>query len=119
MGNKMSGGSMNYIYSRIEVDVSFEKNTPERKAFDEHLKLIINALHDIEWVDSGDYAKGDETAAIRACIVNETLRQDAKRYQYIRKLNVPQFALLFRMNIEGGGHFDDLIDAAIAKEKAE
>ena len=64
----MSGGSMNYLYSRIEYDAKFLGNTPERKAFRFHLEKVAQALHDIEWVDSGDYGPGDEEAAIRACI---------------------------------------------------
>jgi uncharacterized small protein (DUF1192 family) len=32
------------------------------------LKLVAKALHDIEWVDSGDYGPGDENKAIRACL---------------------------------------------------
>ena len=64
----MSGGSMDYMYSRLE-QVTFEQNTPLRKQFAEHLKLVAQALHDIEWVDSADYAPGDEDEAIRACLV--------------------------------------------------
>lgn len=62
----MSGGSMNYLYSRLEwegID-SIEQSTPERKAFVAHLRKVARALHDIEWVDSGDYGPGDEVAAI-------------------------------------------------------
>ena len=66
----MSGGSMNYIYSRLESDAEFDLNTPERVAFAKHLKLVAKALHDIEWVDSSDYGPGDDTAAIRACLGN-------------------------------------------------
>ena len=64
----MSGGSMNYLYAKLQYDCSFNTNTPERRAFKKHLELISKALHDIEWVDSGDYGPGDENAAIRACI---------------------------------------------------
>lgn len=63
----MSGGSMNYLYNDIEC-ATFELNTPERRAFSAHLKKVAKALHDIEWVDSGDYKWGDETEAIMACI---------------------------------------------------
>lgn len=63
----MSGGSMNYLYSRLEY-ADFKADTPERRAFEQHLKLVAKALHDIEWVDSGDYGPGDENAAIRACL---------------------------------------------------
>ena len=64
----MSGGSMNYLYSKLELDANFCENTPERRAFAKHLKLVAKAMHDIEWVDSGDYGPGDDTEAIRACL---------------------------------------------------
>ncbi len=63
----MSGGSMDYLYSKIEW-AEFPTDTPERAAFAEHLKLVAKALHDIEWVDSCDYGPGDENAAILACL---------------------------------------------------
>jgi len=64
----MSGGSMNYLYSKIEYEATFQRNTPERKAFAKHLVKVAKALHDIEWVDSADYGPGDDTEAIRACL---------------------------------------------------
>jgi hypothetical protein len=64
----MSGGSMNYLYSKLEYDANFKQDTPERRAFAKHLKLVAKALHDIEWVDSGDYGPGDDIEAIRACL---------------------------------------------------
>jgi hypothetical protein len=63
----MSGGSMNYLYSRLGY-AEFDVDTPERRAFAQHLKLVAKALHDIEWVDSGDFGPGDENEAIRACL---------------------------------------------------
>lgn len=63
----MSGGSMDYLYSKVEW-ATFHTDTPERAAFAKHLKLVAKALHDIEWVDSCDYGPGDESAAIRACL---------------------------------------------------
>jgi hypothetical protein len=35
----MSGGSMNYLYSRLEY-AEFTADTPERRAFAQHLKLV-------------------------------------------------------------------------------
>ena len=64
----MSGGSMNYLYSKLEYDATFRTDTPERLAFKRHLAKVAKALHDIEWVDSGDTGPGDENAAIRACL---------------------------------------------------
>lgn len=65
----MSGGSMNYLYSKVLHQSDFPCDTPEREAFAHHLKLVAQALHDIEWVDSSDYnMPGEENAAIRACL---------------------------------------------------
>ena len=64
----MSGGSMNYLFARLDSDADFKEDTPERKAFARHLRLVAKALHDIEWVDSGDYGPGDDSEAIRACL---------------------------------------------------
>lgn len=68
----MSGGSYQYAYSRLEndflYDFSKQANTPERKAFLAHIEKVIKAMHDIEWVDSGDYGPGDENDAIRAVL---------------------------------------------------
>ncbi len=65
----MSGGSMDYFYSRVEdVAGSIRLTTPLRRAFRSHLCLVAQALHDIEWVDSSDYGPGDEDAAIDKCL---------------------------------------------------
>lgn len=41
------------------------------------------------------------------------LRRVEARYEYLRTLNVHQFAELFKKNIGGAGAFDDLVDEAI------
>jgi hypothetical protein len=65
----MSGGSMDYLYRRIE-DAEFELNTPERIAFKQHLNLVAEACKAIEWVDSGDNSEGSENEFITKCINN-------------------------------------------------
>lgn len=66
----MSGGSMNYVFA--DVERAAEMLAPEQgdpslwRAVHEHLELMAKALHDIEWVQSGDYGSGDETEAIEA-----------------------------------------------------
>ena len=64
----MSGGSMNHLYMKVALYANFDLNTPERVAFAEHLEKVVAALHDIEWVDSGDYGPGGDSEAIRACL---------------------------------------------------
>lgn len=73
----MSGGSMNYLYSRIESDLSFRLDTPKRRAFKAHMMKVIKALHDIEWVDSCDYGPGREVASIMACITPSDILAEA------------------------------------------
>jgi len=64
----MSGGSWDYFcYKAEEVAGELcQDKSPLRRAFGEHMKLGAQAMHDIEWVDSGDKGKGDERAAIQA-----------------------------------------------------
>lgn len=72
----MSGGSMNYLYSRV-AEAEFKPDTALRRAFKEHLKLVADALRAIEWNDSGD---GDSTEdeAIKACLPSDMrIRQAA------------------------------------------
>lgn len=65
----MSGGSYDYAFRHVEDFCdSLHVTTPEREAFRRHLRLIAKAMHAVEWVDSCDYVKGDETEAIMACI---------------------------------------------------
>jgi len=61
----MSGGHYDYIYHKIN-DITLENvaTNPKRKAFQDLLRLVAIAMHDIEWVDSGDYGEGDDSEAI-------------------------------------------------------
>ena len=55
----MSGGSYDYAYRDMDGfirDLDRRANTPLRKAFVKHLAKVAKAMHDIEWVDSGDYS---------------------------------------------------------------
>lgn len=67
----MSGGELDYPHHRVEdvADLIVEHGTrPIHQAFANHLRKVANALHDLEWVWSGDYNPGDEDAAIHAVI---------------------------------------------------
>ena len=66
----MSGGSWGYFFGRLD-DVASRlqcERDPLRKAFGAHLQKCAKALHDIEWVDSGDCSPGDEVKAIKAAL---------------------------------------------------
>lgn len=66
----MSGGSYDYAYIKVEdmADRDGLKRSPLRRAFATHLKKVAKAMHDIEWVDSGDYGEGDDVKAITECL---------------------------------------------------
>jgi hypothetical protein len=67
---KMSGGSFGYAYREAEEmgqTLIREKNLL-RSAFGRHLLKVAKAMHDIEWVDSGDYGEGDDVKAIQAVL---------------------------------------------------
>lgn len=63
----MSGGSMDYLYVRVQeeaVKLKCSKNSL-RKAFGNHLLNVSKALKDTEWVDSCDSSEGAEHESIR------------------------------------------------------
>jgi hypothetical protein len=67
----MSGGSLDYVYNKVEdvaQQIAGRAETPEQHAFAAHLLKVSKALHDLEWVWSCDYSQGQEVEAIMACI---------------------------------------------------
>jgi len=70
----MSGGSLDYVCYKIDDaadSIEARATTPLQKAFAAHLRDISTALHDLEWVFSGDYSEGDEVAALRKVVNKE------------------------------------------------
>jgi len=91
----MSGGSWDYFYCRIEeiADRLCQETSPERKALGKLLKKCSKALHDIEWVDSGDYGTGDDAEAIKSCLkfdttsaIKEALKEELDRLEKFKEL---------------------------------
>jgi hypothetical protein len=69
----MSGGSYDYCYTRVldmAGSIRHKDKNPLRRAFAAHLRLVADAMHDIEWVDSGDYGEGDEEEGIRKVLAS-------------------------------------------------
>ena len=60
----MSGGSYNYFYRDLDEIYIEGQDNPRRKALQEVIDLLKGAMHDVEWVDSSDYGKGDEYESI-------------------------------------------------------
>lgn len=73
----MSGGSYDYFCYKLDEFIEEFKqnlnNDPLRIAFLEHLTHVREAMHDIEWVDSGDYGKEGDHAAIKRCLTPKAL----------------------------------------------
>ena len=83
----MSGGSWEYIHHPVEdaADRLMAEKCELRRAMGAKLKLFALALHDIEWVDSGDYGEGRELEAIKKALGEahkadclEILKKDAE-----------------------------------------
>lgn len=67
----MSGGSLDYVFSRVDEaaeTVLARAENPLQRAFAAHLKKVAVALHDLEWVWSCDYGEGREEAAIKEVV---------------------------------------------------
>lgn len=71
----MSGGSWDHVYRNFADVADRLKASPgaERRALGEFVQRITVAMHDIEWVDSGDYGPGDELKAIREALPKEAV----------------------------------------------
>ena len=66
----MSGGSWDYFcYKLDEVGrrLTYERD-PLRVALGRKLLTYVDAMHDIEWVDSGDMGEGDDQEALRKVV---------------------------------------------------
>lgn len=74
----MSGGSYDYAYTKASdmADQLKRSEIPLRRIFGRHLEKVAQAMHDIEWVDSGDYGTGDELEAIQ-----KVLGKDIKKLE--------------------------------------
>lgn len=74
----MSGGSVGYLYSRIE-EAYFHQNTQERRALKAHMYKLARALRAVEWNDSGDGAD-DESELIREAIGGAAILEAAVQH---------------------------------------
>lgn len=84
----MSGGSMDYLYSKVQ-DAEFLENTNLRKAFRHHLQKVSEALRAIEWNDSGDGAD-NEDVLIRECLPNDAELSQAIKEAGIARNNLEE-----------------------------
>ena len=74
---KMSGGSLDYVYSKLEYaidEIQERARTDLEFKFVSHLGKVSKALHDLEWFYSGDYSEEDAMEAIK-----QVLRYDNEK----------------------------------------
>ena len=66
----MSGGSYDYLCYKMEdaADRLSQSKCPHRRAFAVLMYKCATAMHDVEWVDSGDMSEGDDIEAISAAL---------------------------------------------------
>ena len=72
----MSGGAYGYAYRALEEFIEAQEvaefpdeiNIPVRREFAKHLRLVADAMHAVEWVDSGDCSPPHDADAIRRCL---------------------------------------------------
>lgn len=67
----MSGGSYEYLYHKMDdagMALMAKHQPAYRRAFGELMMKCAKAMHDVEWVDSGDMGRGDDEEAIMECI---------------------------------------------------
>lgn len=71
----MSGGSLDYIYSRVEDAAWTVAKSQDQLhlAFAKHLFAVAEALRDTEWVLSGDSGPGDDHKAILRVITPQAV----------------------------------------------
>jgi hypothetical protein len=70
----MSGGELEYTYLRIDNVVKLIKEqttNPLYTDFANHLELVRDALHDLEWELSGDFGEKDAEPAIKKVLKNK------------------------------------------------
>ena len=72
----MSGGAYGHAYRALEEFIEAQEvaefpdeiNIPVRREFAKHLRLVADAMHAVEWVDSGDCSPPHDADAIRRCL---------------------------------------------------
>jgi hypothetical protein len=71
----MSGGSHDYAFTHVASMADILKRSPrsDRRAFGLHLERVAQAMHDVEWVDSDDYAPDGDVLSIKACLSEEMI----------------------------------------------
>lgn len=75
----MSGGSWDYVYRHFdEIADRLESASTSaiRRALGKRVRFLAKAMHDIEWVDSSDYAQGDDRDAIIDALGEKSKEQE-------------------------------------------
>lgn len=106
----MSGGSLNYTCYAIEEladNIYHQQSLPVQlfHLLNQQINLLSAAMHDIEWVDSGDYSLGEEEKAIK-----RFLGKGCDRYRQRAKLQKPSPIDIDSYLFEGDNRYFALAD---------
>lgn len=106
----MSGGSLDYVYSRVQdaADRIKGDDRPMYRAFAKHLILVADALHAVEWEYSSDYAKGEAEADIKKVLGDSQQQRHLEEILTdMRKVHSAILAALDQSKEKSKMHLDD------------
>lgn len=85
----MSRQELDYLYDKVYLclESRIKVTSPLRKAFMNHMKLVIKALDNIEWVNARYMKKGDENESILDVLEDEDSLEKYKENK-VEKLKV-------------------------------
>ncbi len=73
----MSGGSWDYLTFKMQdaADALKRSDCPQRRTFGFLMDKCAKAMHDIEWVDSGDKSAGAEFETIQDALAGVDMKE--------------------------------------------
>lgn len=101
----MSGGSWDYLYSKIEyaADRLLRDKVPQRRALGTMMARVAQAMYAIEWADSGDTAQGSDIAAIEAALGPDAVERTLNEIERdINEAHQQALAVIARARKEDG-----------------
>jgi hypothetical protein len=90
----MSGGSLEYLFHRIDDLASMIEERAERplhKAFADHLRKVSTAAHDLEWEWSSDYGEGDADKSIKEVVSKQEVSERILKDLDVAIINAENF----------------------------
>lgn len=89
----MSGGSWGYMYHGLEdvADALQASEYPHRRLLAPVFRNLAKIMHDVEWLDSGDY--GQDDLPREEALIREILGDEAYKNLMLQDIQVRQDAI--------------------------